>query len=133
MAYWLLKSEPGTWSWDDQTTAGTTHWNGVRNAQALGNMRRMKKGDKALFYHSGKDREIVGLVEIVRAFYPDPEDEKSGLVDVRALKTLPKPVHLAAIKADKRLAHLALVRQSRLSVMPIDAPSWQVIAQMGGL
>lgn len=132
MAHWLVKSEPGTWSWDDQVKAGTTHWNGVKNYQALGNMRAMKKGDKALFYHSGAEREIVGLVEIARAFYPDPEDEKSGLVDVRALKALPKPVSLADIKADPRLHHLALVRQSRLSVMPVDDAAWKIIAAMGG-
>ncbi|GAB4138652.1 MAG: EVE domain-containing protein [Sphingomonadales bacterium] len=133
MKYWLVKSEPGTWSWDEQLKAGTTHWNGVKNYQALGNMRAMEKGDRALFYHSGKDREIVGLVEITRPFYPDPEDEKSGLVDVRALKTLPKPVNLAAIKADERLHHLALVRQSRLSVMPVDEAAWQILMAMAGL
>lgn len=133
MAYWLVKSEPDVWSWDDQVKVGTTSWNGVRNAQALNNMKAMKKGDKAFFYHSNKDRQIVGVVEIVKTYYPDPKDEKSGLVDVKALKAVKTPVTLAQVKADKRLAHLALVRQSRLSVMPIDDASWKLLSQMAGL
>ena len=133
MAFWLVKSEPDTWSWDDQAKAGVTPWNGVRNYQALANMRAMQKGDETFFYHSGKAREIVGLVAIVRAFYPDAEDERSGLVDVRALRAVPRPVALAAIKADPHLHHLALVRQSRLSVMPVDPASWSILAGMAGL
>lgn len=133
MAYWLLKSEPETWSWDDQLAAGTTEWDGVRNAQALNNMRAMAEGDTAFFYHSGKERRIVGLVEIVGSFYPDPEDEKSGLVDVKALKSVPQPVSLAAVKAEPALAQLALVRQPRLSVMPVPDEAWAILSRMAGL
>lgn len=133
MAYWLLKSEPGTWSWDDQLAAGTTDWDGVRNAQALGNMRKMAVGDTAFFYHSGKERAIVGQVDIVRAFYPDPNDETSGLVDVRALRSVPKPVPLSAVKAEPALADLALVRQPRLSVMPVSEEAWRILSGMAGV
>jgi predicted RNA-binding protein with PUA-like domain len=132
MAYWLVKSEPSVWSWADQVAAGTTHWNGVRNAQALGSMRAMAVGDRAFFYHSNEERQIVGIVEITRAFYADVDDLKSGLVDVKALHPVPKPVTLAAIKAEPRLAHIGLVRQSRLSVMPIDPDAWALILQMAG-
>lgn len=133
MAFWLVKSEPEVWSWDDQVAAGTTHWDGVRNAQALGNMRAMRVGDRAFFYHSGKERRIVGLVEIVRAFYPDPKDPKSGLVDVKALRPLPRPVSLAEVKAEPALAGIALVRQSRLSVMPIPDEARDLLMNMAGL
>lgn len=133
MAHWLVKSEPGSWSWADQTAAGATHWDGVRNAQALNSMRRMAVGDRALFYHSGKQRRIVGIVEIVKPFYDDPDDPKSGLVDVRTVGALPDPVTLADIKADPDLAHLALVRQPRLSVMPVDDDAWSKLCRMGGL
>ncbi|RMD87773.1 MAG: EVE domain-containing protein [Alphaproteobacteria bacterium] len=133
MAYWLVKSEPGTWSWDDQMRAGRTHWDGVRNAQALGNMRRMALGDEAFFYHSGKERRIVGIVRIVRAFYDDPNDPKSGLVDVATVTALKRPVTLAEIKADPAFADLALVRQPRLSVMPVSPAQWQRLLAMGGM
>jgi len=133
MAHWLLKSEPDTWSWEDQLKAGTTEWDGVRNAQALNNMRKMTVGDTAFFYHSGKERTIVGLVEIVREFYPDPNDEKSGLVDVREVRTVPKPVPLSAVKAEPALAGLALVRQPRLSVMPVPEDAWRILSAMAGL
>ncbi len=133
MAHWLVKSEPSVWSWAAQANAGTTHWNGVKNAQALINMRAMKKGDLAFFYHSNEERAIVAIVEIAREFYPDPDDAKSGLVDVRAVKPVPKPVTLAQVKAEPALAHLALVRQSRLSVMPIDDAAWKMICKMAGL
>lgn len=133
MAGWLVKSEPGTWSWADQERAGRTHWNGVRNAQALNNMRRMAVGDLAFFYHSGEERAIVGLVRIARAFYPDPEDAKSGLVDVETVRALPRPVTLKAIKAEPRLEGIALVRQSRLSVMPLDDEAFALISKMAGL
>lgn len=133
MAYWLVKSEPSVWSWADQQKAGNTPWNGVRNAQALASMRAMAVGDLAFFYHSNEERQIVGVVEIVRAFYPDVDDLKSGLVDVKARQTVPNPVTLAAVKADSRLAHLGLVRQSRLSVMPVDADAWFILEQMGGM
>jgi len=133
MAYWLVKSEPGTWSWEDQAAAGRTHWDGVRNAQALGNMRRMAVGDEALFYHSGKERRIVGIVRIARAFYDDPNDPKSGLVDVETVAPLKRPVTLAGIKADPAFADLALVRQPRLSVMPVTPAQWRRLLEMGGM
>ncbi len=130
MAFWLVKSEPSVWSWDQQVKAGTTPWNGVRNAQALISMRAMQKGDRAFFYHSNEQRAIVGIVEITRAFYPDPDDAKSGLVDVKALKPVKNPVTLAQVKADPALAHLGLVRQSRLSVMPIDDAAWHHLLKL---
>ena len=135
MAYWLVKSEPGAWSWQQQVAAGTTFWDGVRNAQANNHLKAMRVGDQAFFYHSGAERAIVGVVEVVRAYYPDPADASGrfGMVDVRTVAPLPRPVTLAAIKAEAQLAHLALVRQSRLSVMPVDPPAWQVLATMGGL
>lgn len=135
MANWLMKSDPETWSWDDQVKAGTAEWDGVRNYQAAGNMKAMRKGDRAFFYHSSGEKRIVGTVEIVREYYPDPTDVSGrfGMVDVKTLAAAKTPVTLAAIKADKRLSHLALVRQSRLSVMPVDAKSWAIIARMAGL
>lgn len=135
MAYWLVKSEPGAWSWQQQEAAGTTCWDGVRNAQANNNLKAMQIGDQAYFYHSGAERAIVGVVEVVRTYYPDPTDSSGrfGMVDVRMVASLPRPVTLASIKAGEGLAHLALVRQSRLSVMPVDPQAWQIIASMGGL
>jgi predicted RNA-binding protein with PUA-like domain len=135
MAFWLMKSEPGTWSWDDQAEAGTAEWDGVRNAQALNNMKAMKRGERAFFYHSGAEKRIVGVVAVVREYYPDPTDPlgRAGMVDVEAVTALKKPVALAQIKADPRLQHLPLVRQSRLSVSPVDARSWALICGMGGI
>lgn len=135
MAYWLVKSEPGAWSWQQQVDAGTTHWDGVRNHQAVNNLKAMRVGDRVLFYHSGEAREIVGIVEVARAYYPDPNDSSGrfGMVDVRTVGPLPRPVTLAAIKADPRLQNLALVRQSRLSVVPIDDEAWALICGMGGV
>ncbi|GER06035.1 ubiquinol-cytochrome c reductase [Iodidimonas muriae] len=133
MAYWLLKSEPGSWSWTDQLAAHETRWDGVRNAQALGNMCKMAPGDRAFFYHSGKERAIVGLVAISRSFYPDPEDAKSGLVDVTSVQSMPQPVPLSAIKADPAFESLALVRQPRLSVMPVPDDLAQKLLKMAGL
>lgn len=132
MAYWLIKSEPGTWSWDDQRREGTAEWDGVRNHQAANNMKAMKLGDRAFFYHSGKDREIVGIVEVVKLYHADPTDESGrfGMVDVKAVKPMKKPVGLAEIKAEPRLQELALVRQSRLSVVPVDDASWALICRM---
>jgi predicted RNA-binding protein with PUA-like domain len=134
MAYWLVKTEPEAWSWDDQVAAGTTNWDGVRNHQAAGNLKAMQVGDRAFFYHSGDVRAIVGIVEVTRTYYPDPKDASGrfGMVDLRVVAPLPQPVTLAAIKADPRFAHLALVRQSRLSVMPIDEEAWKAIAALGG-
>ena len=135
MAYWLVKTEPDAWSWEDQVAAGTTHWDGVRNHQAANNLKAMRVGDRAFFYHSGDVRAIVGIVEVVREYYPDPSDKSGrfGMVDLRAVAPLPKPVSLATIKADERFAHLALVRHSRLSVMPIDEAAWRLICAIGGL
>jgi predicted RNA-binding protein with PUA-like domain len=133
MAYWLMKTEPGTWSWDDQVRDGTAEWDGVRNYQASNNMKAMRVGDRAFFYHSVNEKRIVGIVEVAREYYPDPTDASSrfGMVDVRALKPMNKPVSLADIKAEPKLQNLALIRQSRLSVMPIDDESWALICQMG--
>ena len=133
LAYWLIKTEPDSWSWAQQVAAGATPWDGVANAQALNNMRAMSVGDRAFFYHTGKERQIVGIVEITRTFYPDPSDPASGLVDVKAIAPLPRPVTLAAIKAEPQLAGLALVRQPRLSVLPVDDASWARICEMGGV
>jgi len=135
MKYWLLKSEPSTWSWDDQVKEGVDYWDGVRNYQAQNNMKQMKVGDYAFFYHSVKEKQIVGIVEIVKEFYPDPTDEtgKFIVVDIKPVKPVPKPVTLAQIKGHPELQELALIRQSRLSVMPIDDKSWEIICRMGGL
>ncbi|MBE7636241.1 EVE domain-containing protein [Sneathiella sp. P13V-1] len=137
MQYWLIKSEPSSWSWQDQLDAGEggTHWDGVRNYQASNNMKAMKKGDRCFFYHSVKEKSIVGIVEVIREYYPDHTDEKGrfGMVDVKAVQTMPSPVSLAQIKAEEKLGNLALLRQSRLSVVPIDPASWELICEMGGL
>ena len=132
MAYWLMKSEPGTWSWDDQVAAGVTEWDGVRNYQAANNMKAMAVGDQVFFYHSGKTREVVGIVEVVREYYPDPSDPKGifGMVDVKAVAPMKAPVTLAAIKAEPSLGELALVRHTRLSVMPVGDQEWRIICAM---
>ena len=133
MAYWLLKSEPGTWSWDDQVRQGTEHWDGVRNHQAANNMKAMRLGDRAFFYHSGDTREVVGIVEVVREYYPDHTDPSGrfGMVDVRAVRPLAKPVSLKAIKADPQLQDMLLVRHSRLSVSPVSEAQWRHICALG--
>ncbi len=133
MAYWLIKSEPGAWSWADQVKAGTAEWDGVRNSQAANNMKAMKHGDRAFFYHSVNEKCIVGIVEVAREYYPDPSDASGrfGMVDVTAVKPFEKPVSLGEIKATPRLANLALVRQSRLSVLPVGAEEWKLICKMG--
>jgi predicted RNA-binding protein with PUA-like domain len=135
MAHWLVKSEPGSWSWEDQVKAGTTDWSGVRNPQATNFMKAMRKGDRVFFYHSGEERRIVGVVEVVKEFYPDPKDKSGrfGMVDVKTVGPVPEPVTLAAIKAEPKLKDLLLVRHSRLSVMPVDEPAWKLISRMGGL
>jgi predicted RNA-binding protein with PUA-like domain len=134
MAHWLVKSEPSVYSWDNMVADKRTHWNGVRNFQAAANLKAMKVGDTCFFYHSNEEKAVVGVVEIAKTYYPDPSDEtgKFGMVDVKAHKKLKKPVTLATIKADPELADLALVRQSRLSVMPIDAKAWAKIVKLGG-
>jgi predicted RNA-binding protein with PUA-like domain len=133
MAYWLMKSEPETWSWDDQVKAKTTGWDGVRNHQAANNMKAMALGDRAFFYHSGGDRQIVGIVEVVKLYHPDPSDESGrfGMVEVKAVKPFAEPVTLAQVKAEPRLTDLTLVRNSRLSVQPVGKAEWDLICRMG--
>ena len=129
MKYWLMKSEPSTWSWNDQAKVKKDMWDGVRNYQARNNLKEMRKGDLCFFYHSVNEKKIIGIVEVVKTHYPDPTD-KSGkfvAVDVKAKKELKNPVSLDQIKSEKKLSHLALIKQSRLSVMPIDKESWKLI------
>ncbi|MBO6504902.1 MAG: EVE domain-containing protein [Kordiimonadaceae bacterium] len=135
MAYWLVKSEPGDWSWQDQLSVDKEPWDGVRNFQAQKNMRAMQVGDSVLFYHSGKERAVVGLCSVVVGRYPDPDDESGRfcLVDLKAEKTAQTPTTLADIKAEPSLADIALVRQSRLSVMPLDEDAFKKICEMAGL
>jgi predicted RNA-binding protein with PUA-like domain len=137
MAYWLLKTEPETFSWDDQVKKGAKGepWTGVRNHQAKLNLTKMKKGERAFFYHSGKSKEIVGVVEVIREHYPDPTDPtgKFVAVDVRAVAPKPKPVTLAAIRAEPRLKDMVLVNNTRLSVQPVAAQQWRIVCAMGGL
>jgi len=136
MAHWLLKSEPSTWSWEQQVAAGPkgTFWNGVRNHLAKIQLMSMKKGERGFFYHSNDERAIVGIVEIIKEFYPDHTDEsgKFGMVDVKAVKTLKNPVTLADIKAEPRLADMVLVKNSRLSVQPVTDAEWKLILGMAG-
>ena len=134
MAHWLVKSEPDAFSWDQQVENKVEPWTGVRNALAAKNLRTMQKGDLAFFYHSNIGKEIVGVVEVVREAYPDPSDETGRwvCVDMKAVSPMPQPVTLAAIKATSELADLALVRQSRLSVMPIGEEHWAMLCRMGG-
>jgi len=137
MAYWLLKTEPDEFSWDDQVKRGAKGepWTGVRNFTARRHMTEMKKGERALFYHTGDEKQIVGIVEIIRESYPDPTDEKGVFkaVDVKAREPFPKPVTLAAIKADKQFKDMALVKYARLSVQPVTDAEWKAICKMGGL
>jgi predicted RNA-binding protein with PUA-like domain len=137
MAHWLIKSEPGEWSWHDQMKAGRkgTFWNGVRNHSAKLNLMAMRVGEQAFFYHSNEGKEIVGIVEIIKPYYPDPSDStgKFGMVDVRAVEALKKPVSLDAIKADPRLAKMALVTNARLSVQPVSDSEWDIIRAEGGI
>ena len=132
MNFWLLKSEPGTWSWDDQSKVKKEMWDGVRNYQARNNLMKMKKGDLCFFYHSVNEKKIVGIVEVVKEYYPDPTDKtkKFVVIDIKAKKKLRYPISLELIKSQKNLSHLALIRQSRLSVMPIDKKSWDIINKM---
>lgn len=135
MAYWLFKSEPGAWSWDDQVKAGAAEWDGIRNYQADNNMKAMKIGDKAFFYHSIKEKQVVGVVEIVKEHYPDHTDPKGrfGMVDVKAICPVKTPVTLEDVRNEPSLSELALIRQSRLSVMPVTAPEWKQICKMAGI
>jgi predicted RNA-binding protein with PUA-like domain len=137
MAYWLFKSEPETWSWSQQKTRGAKGepWNGVRNFQAAKNMKAMKKGDRGFFYHSGKERSIVGVVEVIGEYRPDPTDEtgRFGLVDVKAVRDVPNPVTLGDVKTKPQLQGMALVKYGRLSVQPVTAGEWKAICRMGGV
>jgi len=135
MAYWLVKSEPFKWSWDQQVEKDIEHWDGVRNYQASNNMKAMKIGDQAFFYHSNKGLEIVGIVEVVKEYYPDHTDEKKrfGMVDFKTVKPMPRPVTLKEIKATESLSDMALVHQSRLSVCPVKDNEWKIICKMGEL
>ena len=134
MAYWLFKSEPGTWSWDDQVRKGDVGegWDGVRNYQASNNMKAMKVGDRGFFYHSVNEKQIVGIVEVIEEYHPDPTDksERFGMVTVKAIQPVAKPVTLAEIKAEPELEEFALVRQSRLSVVPVTDAQWKLILKM---
>jgi len=137
MAYWLIKSEPAKWSWQNQVDAGKdgTFWNGVRNHSAKLNLMAMQLGDRAFFYHSNEGKEIVGIVEVIKTYYPDPSDAsgKFGMVDVRAVAPLKTPVKLDAIKRDPRLNGMVLVNNSRLSVQPVSENEWKIICAEGGL
>jgi len=135
MAHWLLKSEPSSYSWDELVADGRTNWDGVRNAQALNNLRAMQTGDRAFFYHSGEGREIVGVVEVVKSFYPDPADKsgKLGMVDVKAMMPVAVKVGLTAMRGRPELAGMSLLRQSRLSVCPVSAAEWKVVCGMAGV
>jgi predicted RNA-binding protein with PUA-like domain len=134
MHYWLMKTEPSCWSWDNQK-ASETGWDGVRNYQASNNMKAMGLGDLAFFYHSVTEKRIMGIVQVSKLYHPDPTDPagRFGMVSVKAFKDLPQPVTLEQIKAHPMLQDLALIRQSRLSVMPIQEDAWNIICQMGGL
>ena len=135
MKYWLLKSEPGTWSWNDQIKEKITMWDGVRNYQARNNLMSMRVNDLCFFYHSVNEKKIVGIVSVSKEHYIDPTDKtkKFVAVDVKTKKSLKNPITLKQIKKEKKLSHLALVKQGRLSVMPIDKISWDLICKLGGI
>ena len=137
MNYWLVKSEPSSWSWEQQVAKGAKGeaWTGVRNHTAKLNLMKMKKGDRAFFYHSNEGKEIVGIVEIIKEHYPDPSDAsgKFVCVDLKADKPLKTPVTLDAVKTDKKLANMALLKLSRLSVQPVTAEEWKIVCKMGGV
>ena len=132
MKYWLLKSEPDAWSWDNQVKEGASMWDGVRNYQARNNLKEMKKNDLCFFYQSVTERSIVGIVKVVKEYYPDPTDktERFVVVDVKATKKLKNPVSLDQIKENNKLKNIALVKQSRLSVMPLKKTEWDIIIKM---
>lgn len=134
MAYWLIKSEPSAYSWAQLVKEKRTSWTGVRNPQASLNLKAMKPGDRCFFYHSGEGREIVGVAEVVKAAYPDPTDKagKAVTVDVAPVGSVKQPVTLAAIKADPSFREFKLVRQSRLSVVPVSAEHWKLLLKMSG-
>ena len=133
--YWLLKSEPSTWSWDNQVKDKVTMWDGVRNYQARNNLMKMKKGDCCFFYHSVSEKSIVGIVDVVKEYYPDPTDESGKFVaiDVKAKKALKYPVNLEKIKINKKLKDIALIKQSRLSVMPVTNMEFNEIIKLSNI
>lgn len=138
MRHWLYKSEPFKWSWDDQVKAGAkgTFWDGVRNHSAKLNLMAMKLGDQGFFYHSNEGLEVVGIVEVIREAYPDPTAEPGEpwvVVDLKAVKAMPKPVPLAAVKANPTLAKMSLVTSMRLSVQPVTDEEWAEVCRMGGM
>ena len=137
MAYWLFKSEPGAWSWDDQVKAGKkgAEWDGVRNHTAKNNMQAMRIGDLGFFYHSVDEKSVVGIVKVVSTAHPDSTDESGvwSCVDVAAVAPLPKPVSLADAKAEPRLKEMALIKYARLSVQPVTPEEWKLVCAMGGL
>jgi predicted RNA-binding protein with PUA-like domain len=135
MAYWLFKSEPEAWSWDQQVAEGKagTEWTGVKNFAARNHMRAMQEGDRGFFYHSGKERRIVGVVEVVKTVHPDSTDPEWECVDIAAVGPAPNPVTLDQVKADKRLSDMALVKISRLSVQPVSDKEWRIVGKMAGL
>ncbi len=137
MAFWLFKSEPGSWSWEDQKAKGKAgqEWDGVRNYQARNNMREMKVGDRGFFYHSVDEKRIVGIVEVCKTAHPDSttDDERWECVDIRAVCDVPNPVTLADVKAEPKLAEMALVANTRLSVQPVTDSEWAIVCRMGGV
>ena len=135
MAYWLLKSEPDDWSWAEQVANGAAgaEWNGIRNFAAQKYLRAMKRGERAFFYHTGKERAIVGIVEVIAEAHPDSTDSAWSAIDVAAVEPLPTPVGLDRVKAEPRLAGMVLTRQPRLSVQPVTDAEWRLVRQMGGL
>ncbi len=137
MNYWLFKSEPNSWSWKDQKKAGSRgeSWDGVRNHQASNNMKKMKFGDLGFFYHSVSEKRIVGIVEIIKEYHDDPTDNSNrfGMVRVKAIKTLEKTVSLEEIKTNEKLSNFIMLRQNRLSVLPVSKEEWQIICKMANL
>jgi predicted RNA-binding protein with PUA-like domain len=135
MNYWLVKSEPSVWSFNDQKKSGSkgTVWDGVRNYQAANYLKQMKSNDLCFFYHSNEDKKIIGIVKIIKSAFIDPTDKENKFVAVKVAyyKDLIEPVSLAAVKENKEISHLPLIKQSRLSVMPIDSKSWKIICKMG--
>ena len=137
MAHWLYKSEPSSWSWDEQVAAGAkgTQWTGVRNHSAKLNLMAMKKGDRGFFYHSNEGKAVVGIVEVIKEYYPDPTDPsgKFGMVDLKAVEPLKTPVTLDDVKAEPKLARMILINNSRLSVQPVTDEEYALVRKMGGL
>jgi predicted RNA-binding protein with PUA-like domain len=135
MAYWLFKTEADAWSWDQQKKKGAAgeEWTGVRNFQARGNMRKMKKGDRGFFYHTGEEKRVVGIVEVIKEAHAESKDPAWECVDLKAVADVPEPVTLAAIKAEPKLKDMVLVKNSRLSVQPVSDDEWTLVCKMGGV